>query len=353
MRAISSLLTLAVLASTVIIGQCLADTPLKGRFAQLYAEASKEGTVVFYTPGKLEENQKFLDLWNANFPEVKVEFVSKLSSALITDIQTQSAAGSVHADVVTLSQAFVAAQWKKRGIYGTYKTASYDKLAPRWADADGAFYTYGVFLLTAAYNTRVFPSKDALPKDLDGFLDPKWKGKLVFSDPKTASSNLTYLLAMLKLGKITWPFLEKLATQDILFVPGNAEATRMIATGERPLSFMNSSQNVVSARNKGQPVDLYVLDGGVITQERVSGLLSQAPHPAAARLLLEAITSPEGEAALAKGGSLWPTHPDAKISDGLPRLSDVNLLEVDLQSLGDDQQIAEFQKHFATVFGRD
>jgi iron(III) transport system substrate-binding protein len=353
MKTLFSAVGAAGLVSMLLTGQSLADTPLKDRYAALYAEAAKEGTVVYYTPGKLDENQKFLDLWSANFPDVKIDFVSKLSSALITDIQTQNAAGTIQADVVSLSQAYVAAQWKQRGIYEQYKTASLSKLAPRWADPDGAFYTYGAVLLTAAYNTKVFPNKDELPKNLAGFLDPKWKSQIVFSHPETASSNLTYLLAMLQLGKITWPTLEKFAGQDILFVPGNAEATRIIAAGERPLSFMNSSQNVLSARDKGQAVDYYVLEDGVLTQERVSGILKKAPHPAAAKLLLEAITSPEGEQALAEGGSLWPTHPDAAVPEGLPKLADLNLLEVNLQSLADDQKIAEFLKHFDTVFGRE
>ncbi|MFD2836862.1 hypothetical protein ACFS3C_10660 [Azotobacter vinelandii] len=67
---------------------------------------------------------------------------------------------------------------------------------------------------------------------------------------------------MLKNEAVTWDTLAALARQNLLFTRGNADSARLIATGERVLSPMVSSQNVVSAREKGPAHRLLRAGGG-------------------------------------------------------------------------------------------
>jgi iron(III) transport system substrate-binding protein len=323
-------------------------------FGQLYkaAKAANETEVVYYTAARTEEAERLNALWSENFPDIELTIVGKKAPELITQVEAEKAAGVVRADVVTMTQPYVAVQWKKEGRYQSYKASSFDKLGD-YADKDGAYYSSGVYLLPAAFNTGAITDKNDLPKSLSDFLDPKWKGKIVLADPATAGNNRTFFLALLQAGKIDWPYLEKLAKQDILFVRGNAEVVRALASGERSVTPTISSFNVIVSKEKGQSVDFYGLNDGTLVTEQPSGILAGAPHPTAAKLLLEVLTSAEGQAIQADAGKYWPTNSGSKPIAGLPELASFRPFNVDLDEVSDDKGADDFIKRFAKTFGRE
>jgi len=328
------------------------STAIQKQFSNLYQAAIKDGEVIYYTDGRQDEAQRLSDYWKANFPGVNLRIVPKSSPALIAQIETERAAGQHRVDVSHMSQPYVEALWKQKGFYQPYKTASFERLRPDNADPDGAFYTPDVYTLPAAYNTNAFKDKAQLPQGLKDFLDPRWKGKLVLADPEVSGNTLTFLMTMLATGRLDWSALEGLAKQDILFVRGNPDSVRMVASGERALSPMISSFNIMTARLKGQPIDYYVLREGSVVVQSLLGLMSEAPHPNAARLLVEVMTSPQAESALSEGGVFWPAHPDAPPVSTLPKLADLNPVASPPPSPADAANVQAFLKKFKTVFGR-
>jgi iron(III) transport system substrate-binding protein len=344
----------AFFLASVLSGQpaVAQGSAIQKQFATLYQAALKEGEIIFYTDGRQEEAQRLSDYWKANFPGVNLRIVPKSSPALIAQIETERAAGQHRVDVSHMSQPYVAAIWKQKGFYQPYRTASFERLRPDNADADGAFYTPDVYTLPAAYNTNVFQDKAQLPQGLKDFLDPKWKGKLVLADPEVSGNTLTFLMTMLGTGRLDWGTLEGLAKQDILFVRSNPDSVRMVASGERALSPMISSFNIMTARMKSQPIDFYVLREGAVVVQSLLGLMSDAPHPNAAKLLVEVLTSPQAESALSEGGVFWPAHPDAPPVTTLPKLADLHPVTSPPPSPADVANIQEFLKKFKTVFGR-
>src|SRR5258708_6321772 len=213
---------------------CAQGTAIQKKFATPYQAAVKESEIIYYTDGRQDEAQRLSDYWKANFPGVNLRIVPKSSPALIAQIETERAAGQHRVDVSHMSQPYVAALWKQKGFYQPYRTASYDRLRPDYADADGAFYTPDIYTLPAAYNTSVFKDKAQLPQGLKDFLDPRWKGKLDLADPEVSCNTLTFLMTMLATGHLDWTTLEGLAKQDVLFVRGNPASVRIVASAERP-----------------------------------------------------------------------------------------------------------------------
>jgi iron(III) transport system substrate-binding protein len=324
---------------------------LATRFANLYQAAQKEGKVTYYNEGREEENSAVAAFWKKTFPKVKLLITAKQTMALIPTIEAERATGHGKADVVTITEPFITAQWKAKGYYQPYKVSQFAKLTPEYTDADGTQYVNGIYLLMAAYNTKAFPGGKGLPKSYADFLDPRWKGKIVLADPKTAGSDLIYFDSLLQLGRLDWPAIGKLVPQDVLFVRGNAEATDLLAAGERTVSPIVSTQNITNARNKGQPVNFYPIKEGSIEIRRTTGIFAAAPDPNAAKLLLEVLTDPEVEGLIAQAGAYWPTNPDAPLPAGLPKLSTLNPVKYDLVT--DDAKSAAFIKQFGSLFGRD
>lgn len=324
--------------------------PLDQRFAAQYAAARPEKEVVFYNTFRQDTNRQLQNYWQQNFPDIALKIVQKQSLDLISTIESEKAAGKTLADVVMINEPFVATEWKKKGYYAPYKVSNFDSIPPQYKDADGAWYTTAVSLLTAAYNTQAFPDKSQLPTNLPAFADPKWKGKLLLGDPKVAASNQAFFLALLNNGKLKWDTLDALSRQDILFTRGNADSARLIATGERVLSPMVSSQNVITAREKGQPIDFYVLDEGAITVTQPVGAFAHSPHPNAGKLLLDVLTSVEGQELVAQAGAYWPTHPDARAPGHLPKLDTLKPESGDVDIGGENS--TAFLTRFSKTFNR-
>src|SRR5258708_5758392 len=204
---------------------------LQRTFSDLYQAATKEGEVILYTDGRQDQAQRLSEYWRANFPSVNLHIVPKSSPALIAQIETERAAGQHRVDVSHMSQPYVAALWKQKGFYQPYKTASFERLRPDYADPDGAFTTPDVYTLPAAYNTGVFKDKSQLPQSLQDFLDPRWKGKLVLADPEVSGNTLTFVMTMLATGRLDWSMLERLPPPDTLLVPRHPGSLAQGASG--------------------------------------------------------------------------------------------------------------------------
>jgi iron(III) transport system substrate-binding protein len=329
-----------------------AEPGLPARFADLYHAAAKEGSVVFYTDLRQDTAQRISLFWKKNFPDVRMLITPNGSPALIAQVEAERSAGQYRVDVTHMSQMYVAAIWKSKGFYEPYKTASFAQYGD-YADPDGAFYSPELYILPAAYNTKKFPDKAALPQSLKDFLDPKWKGKLVLPDPVTSGNSLTFLTTLLAKGVIDWPYLTRLATQDVLFVRGNPDAVRMVASGERPVTPLLSSFDVMEAKSKGEPIDNYVLKDGAVVVREAMGIMAGAPHPNAARLLMEALTSPEGEAVIAEGGIFWPADPAVKPDKSLPPIADLHPIIPPAPTSADQKANQAFLVRFKQVFGRN
>lgn len=332
------------------ISQAYAE-PLKERFAELYEAALKEKQVVFYNTHRVEPNRAFSQFWRREFPGVELKIVAKQSLDLIPVIEAEKAAGKTMADVVLINERFVADEWKEKGYWAPYKVQTFDQLGDAYKDPEGNYYVPTVYLLTAAYNTRHFPDPSVLPKNLAEFADPQWKNKQLLGDPNVASSNQLFFLAMRHRNLLSNELLEKLAEQNILFTRGNADSARLIATGERSLSFMVSSQNVVAAREKGQPIEFYVLDEGAVEVEQLVGVFKDSPNPNAAKLLIEVINSVEGQEVTAHAGAYWPTLPEANPAGNLPKLSELKPMLPEVQ-IGTPES-KEFLTRFNEIFDRN
>jgi iron(III) transport system substrate-binding protein len=321
-------------------------------FKQLYdeAQAAGESEVVYYTMARTEEAEALNELWAANFPNLALKIVPKKAPELVTLVQAEKAAGRVLGDVITNTQPYIAELWKKEGRFAPYKTTSFSKLG-NYADADGAYYATGVYLLAPIFNNKLVP-KEERPASLADYLDPKWKGKIVIADPATAGNSRSFFLGMHKAGKLDWPYLEQLAKQDVLFVRTSPEIVRMVASVERSVTPSVSSHNVLTAMKIGQAVDLYGLKDGTLVTEQPSGILAGGPHPNGAKLLLEVLTSAQGQALLSSRANYWPTNADARASAGLPSIESFNPISVDLSDIS-DAEADEFIARLAKTFGRE
>ena len=161
-----------------------------------------------------------------------------------------------------------------------------------WADRE----TY----ISLGFNTTHVAVADA-PKRLNDLLDPRLKGKMSLAGGATSARWVGAVVE--SAGR---EFIEKLGRHDInVHKLSGAALANLVVTGEVPISPTIFDSNIFVAKRKGAPVEWLPVEP-VIANVGYSGIVSKAPHPHAALLLIDYLHSKEGQQFIVKGGLSSP-----------------------------------------------
>jgi iron(III) transport system substrate-binding protein len=155
------------------------------------------------------------------------------------------------------------------------------------------------------YNTRIVN-----PKEIRSYWDllaPKWRGKIIAVDPESrgpAGQNMRFFYYSPKLGPV---FVKRLFSEmGIVLTSDRRQLLDWLAVGK--FAFGLFSTGLDDAKEQGLPVDEFYpeqfKEGGLVdpTLGAVS-LLNKAPHPNAAKVLMNWLLSREGQIAFQRQGA--------------------------------------------------
>ena len=287
----------------------------------LYQAAKKEGRVVWYTT--LIVNQAVRPLISAfekKYPGVDVSFNRADSLPTALKIIDEARAGSPQSDVFDGIETEPAVA--KAGLVDNYTPSSAPQYPSELKDKDGAWQAINLYFLTAGYNTNLVAA-DAAPKTLDDLLNPVWKGKLVWSTARSAGGPIFIGAVLRFLGQERgMSFLKKLAAQKVVNADITARAVLdQVVEGEYPIALAIFNHHAVLSAAKGAPVGWLKMQP-VAAPMQVVSLVRNAPHPNAGKLLIDFLTSEDGQKVLAQADYLpaMPTapakHPELKPEGG-------------------------------------
>ena len=146
-----------------------------------------------------------------------------------------------------------------------------------------------------AYNTNAVKKQD-LPKKWEDLLDPKWKGRIGIE----AKDDDWFATVVQQLGGEPkgLDFFRKLVqTNGISVRKGHTLLTNMVVSGEVPLALTVYNYMPQQAKDKGAPIDWFVIEPAVARSNAV-GIAAKAKHPNAALLFYEYLLGPEGQKAM-------------------------------------------------------
>jgi iron(III) transport system substrate-binding protein len=249
---------------------------------KVVAEAKKEGHVVLYSAFVgLAAHQNLKRDFEANYG-ITVDILEGRASEIRERIRIEQVAGRFTADVSENGRTTTTLQIAQDHVFDPFGTLpSLGHLKPEFHSDEIRLATFAIAYGILA-NTRLVKPEDE-PKSWMDLTDPKWKGKILSDDLRALGGGgvLFYVLEE-HLGQ---EFHEKLAKQELKFsreIPANE---RRIARGELPLYIPVSLTSL--SELKGLPVKFLVPKEGLPYVGYDLALLKHAPHPNAARLLME------------------------------------------------------------------
>ncbi len=282
-----------------------AKDPMAG-WDELVANAKKEGKVVVNTfPGS--GYRQALTLFEEKYPGITVEHTTMIAREIAVKALGEQKAGVFSFDVTqipattALQIMLPAGAWDPMPPALIHPEVTGDQywrggFKRGFVDSTGTYgYHFGWNKFQGVYiNTDLAkPGEITSGKDL---LDPKWKGKIVLMDPRSGGFTANWVTAVRK--KEGDDYLKKLfVDQEPVFTRDQRQATEMIIRGGMAVATGPNHALLDDFKNSGVAVNVttQTLSDATYIQGGTVWLFKNAPHPNAAKLLLNWMLSKEGQ----------------------------------------------------------
>jgi iron(III) transport system substrate-binding protein len=282
---------------------------------QIIAQAKEEGEV-FVIGSHADEFNELLEGFKSKYPFIQIRPVTLNTVKSVNRVMMEAKAGRVTIDMVDVSD---------DGLYLLAQEGALQKPAldyphlrdfePRLQPSSGLFVTYTLNPRPqGSYNTELV-SPDEVPTSWEEVPDLKWKGKSIMSaSSEEMPGRLAYLWR--KDGELDWErsfdFFSKLSQQEPLMSSGYRRGNEQIAAGERSVFWFSPGGPPSKLYYQGAPTGLIAFPTTMGTY-RSAGIVNNAPHPAAAWLLIDYLTSPQGQFEFTEFiSAVLPLNPKAK-----------------------------------------
>ncbi len=310
-------------------------------FAQesLYQKAKDEGSVLLYSGPNIDDTRKLLAGFREAYPGIETEFYRAGSLQLYNRVLTEARAGR-YPDVILIS-GFQMHLLKKKGFLAVHRPPDAGEYGDGRMDSDGTWIGYFLNTHVMSYNTEQV-SKDKTPKDYWDLTQPQWKGKLALdTDDIEWFANQLLILGKEKGLEL----MRKLAGQEITFRRGRTLIVQLLAAGEFAIAVNSYAYRVERMKDQGAPVDWTPVEP-VVANILPFGVMKNAAHPNAARLLVNYATSKQGQALVRDKLGRVPARSD--VLPNPPRLTQGLKIKVSSPELA--EKINRYTEMYRSIF---
>ncbi len=266
--------------------------------------AGGEREVVWYTAMNTPDSAPLRKRFQEKYPGLNLTILRQPGEKIRTRILTEMRAGKFFWDVVSFNHLDMDAL-ASEGLLAAYASPETRSGFPAGAvDPGGRWAAIYVRQYVIGYNTRSVPPHEA-PKGWEDLLQPKWKEKFAMDE-----SDIEWYAAML--------FMRALARQNPQLRRGHSLLGKLLVAGDFPLALVHAAE-MEEAKRPGAPVDWVKTLDPVVTSPSQVAISARAPHPNAARLLVDLLLSSEGQA-LIRGRGRVPARSDLAQGASAPSL---------------------------------
>lgn len=321
-----SLLCVAVLAT----GAALAQDK------EILEGAKREGKVTIFGSIQDDVMRDILGSFEKKYPGIKPIYWRASTTAVMERAMAEFRTGRVSWDVFFTGVDAMEIM-RREGMFLKYQTAAA-------ANFDKAFHhefyspNYRNSVVGFIYNTRYLKPAEA-PKSYWDYIDSKWDGKTVMSDPSVHTSMVKWLSSLEAVlgdqGKED-EYIQRLAASRPMLHNSFTPGVETISSGEKPLG-INYIKYVCDLSKKGVPLD-YVRLPAYLAEGNYIAVGSKAQNPNAAKLWIDHWYSRESMEVLAKDCefvNLRGVYPPLKDADKIKVIESAQRSDKEYKQLGE------------------
>ncbi|HXH13133.1 MAG TPA: extracellular solute-binding protein [Alphaproteobacteria bacterium] len=304
---------------------CPTPTEVKGFLTCADVDkAEAEGAVVYYGPDIERQIVAFLQKFNALFPNIDTkQYLREQTGRLYAKLNAERQAGTYLADVLALSDLAPAFDFIKKDGYVPYVSPQMAAYEPRFRSDPPGYYTwYTMVLAGIAYNTDVVSEAEA-PKSWKDLLDPKWRGSINFKDSASGLQGAQWFMLRKLYGDQFW---KDMAKQQPRALPSTVQQYERLINREDKIIGLAQYSTFLEFKAKGAPIAFVVPTEGLVGTAQFVGVVSQGPHPEAAKLFLDWFLSPLGQEIMSREFYHHSPRRDVAPPPGGKPISELNIL---------------------------
>jgi iron(III) transport system substrate-binding protein len=271
----------------------------------LVKAAAAEGKLVWYTqPGFRDALAKPLAEFRTLYPDVKIEMVEAGGPELMERARAERRAGRPVGDLITLGDS-AAYEMAKEGGFKPFNPSALPNLAnigkpfAGFVDAEKRYLPICVFAYGINVNTDQLPEKD-WPRRWSDLTAEKYKGKIALHDPSRPGGGLAFLLV--GLDPLGPDYFKAIVAQQPRIFARVSELDGAVVRGERAISI--PGRNRVAKDFGDAAIKWIAPEDGVFIVSYTAGVIKDAPHPAAAELMLNFLLGKSMQQAFADLGDV-------------------------------------------------
>ena len=259
----------------------LAEYQGPDRMDRIVAAAKREGEVTIYTSTPLDDMKVLTDAFERQYG-VKTKVWRASSEKVLQRGMAEARAGRFDVDVFDTNGPELEALVREKMLVPVRSPA----LAHLVAEAvfpHRAWTGTRLIIFAIAYNTNLV-QRSELPTNYEGFADPRWKGRLgIEAEDSDWFATMSGVLGEAEAERV---FRAIVARNGMSVRKGHTLLANLVASGEVPLALTVYNYKAEQLKNKGAPIDWFVLPPAIARVNGV-GVAARAPHPNAGLLWYE------------------------------------------------------------------
>lgn len=304
-----------LLAGTTV-GQAAELTPQE---QALIPAAKEEGSVTLINPLFSDRTSQLLSAaFVARYdlgPDFEANFLRKGTGAVAAQVRQEIQAGTFTVDAILVSAPGFFASAVEHGAFEPLDSG-YWKNHEKLATEAGQYFDYPYVVVPLAYtfqpvwNTKCDGMADATIAKYPDLLDPSLKGKVIAPDLGKSFTLTNTAISLEENGKLNLEeFWTKLKANDPIIEFRTEPKVQMVITCERPVDMWNLAgrvyQNVLKQPNLKENLKIGSYQEGQVMLGNQIAVIKGAPHPNAAKLLVEFLLSKEGTDVFVEGEAVY------------------------------------------------
>jgi iron(III) transport system substrate-binding protein len=216
-----------------------------------------------------------------------------------------------------------------KALFTPYLSKNHDAIPAEYRDPDNLWIGNNLHLLVILQNTKLLAAADG-PKSWADLLDPKWKGKIAFTDPANSGSaytNVTMLVDLWGGGDAGWTKVKALFA-NMKVLNRSSLVFQGVGNGEYPLGISLEYAGPMWAAGGAPVKTIYPSDGTIAAMEGVA-IIKGGPNTESAKVFVDYINRKDVREMILKATFRRPARGDLDLSalpGGMPQLSSIKLL---------------------------
>lgn len=298
-------------------------------------EAKETDSLVVYSPHKADMINPIVKEFQES-TGIKVEVVAAGTGELLKRIQSES--GNALGDVMWGGGAESLNAFKE--YFTAYESEEAKNINTMFIDRENTWTGTSPLPMVIMYNKKLVKPED-VPTSWGDLLDAKWTGKIAYADPTRSGSSFTILATMLTAykdqGDDGWKFIKDFYTNlDGKLTSGSSGVYKGVADGEYPVG-LTLEKTAMEYVNAGAEVGIVYPSEGTSSVPDGIAVIKGAKNEVNAKKFLDFVLTAKTQQFVLDNFASRPVRDDVKLADNLIKMSDIKLVDYDLEWVSDNK----------------